>query len=45
MTRQRKVISGEFEDVVTQSGNGGHVILPRNWIGKIVSVKIKEVKQ
>ena len=37
-----KIKIKEIESVVTQSGNSGHVIVPKDWIGKEVIVKIKE---
>jgi putative transposon-encoded protein len=32
----------QTENVVTPSGNSGHVVVPKGWIGKEVIVKIKQ---
>jgi putative transposon-encoded protein len=37
-----KVIIKQIESVVTSSRNSGHVVVPKDWIGKEVIVKIKE---
>ena len=36
----------QIESVVTPSGNSGHVVVPKAWIGKeaIVTLKVKENK-
>jgi putative transposon-encoded protein len=31
-----------IESVVTPSGNSGHVVVPKAWIGKEAIVKLKE---
>jgi putative transposon-encoded protein len=40
MVRRMKAIIKQIESVVTTSGNSGHVV-PKDWIGKEVVVKIK----
>jgi putative transposon-encoded protein len=42
MVRRMKVIIKQIESAVTPSGNSGHVIVPKDWIGKEVVVKIKQ---
>ena len=32
----------QVESVVTPSGNSGHVVVPKAWIGKEVTVTLKE---
>jgi putative transposon-encoded protein len=32
----------QVESVVTPSGNSGHVVVPKAWIGKEAIVKLKE---
>jgi putative transposon-encoded protein len=32
----------KVESVVTSSGNSGHVVLPKAWIGKEATVTLKE---
>ena len=46
MVRRMKAIITEIESVVTPSGNSGHVVVPKAWIGKeaIVTLKEKENK-
>jgi putative transposon-encoded protein len=44
MTKQHKVIDGTVEDVVTEVGNSGHVILPKAWVGRTVTITIKQEK-
>jgi putative transposon-encoded protein len=46
MVRRMKAIITQIESVVTPSGNSGHVVVPKAWIGKdaIVIVKEKENK-
>jgi putative transposon-encoded protein len=41
-----KAIITQIESVVTPSGNSGHVVVPKAWIGKeaIVTLKVKENK-
>jgi putative transposon-encoded protein len=45
MVRRMKAIIKQIESVVTKSGNSGHVVVPKDWIGKEVIVKIKEQKE
>jgi putative transposon-encoded protein len=44
MVRRMKATITQIESVVTPSGNSGHVIVPKAWIGKeaIVRLKVKE---
>jgi putative transposon-encoded protein len=42
MVRRMKAIIKQIESVVTQSGNSGHVVVPKASIGKEVVVKIKQ---
>jgi putative transposon-encoded protein len=46
MVRRMKAIITQIESVVTPSGNSGHVVVPKAWIGKeaIVSLREKENK-
>ena len=46
MVRRMKAIMTQIESVVTPSGNSGHVVVPKAWIGKeaIVTLKEKENK-
>jgi putative transposon-encoded protein len=39
-----KAIITQIESTVTPSGNSGHVVVPKAWIGKeaIVRLKVKE---
>ena len=37
-----KAIITQIESVVTPSGNSGHVVVPKAWIGKEVIVLLKE---
>ncbi|HEY9387383.1 MAG TPA: DUF2080 family transposase-associated protein [Nitrososphaeraceae archaeon] len=34
MVRRMKAIIKQIENVVTPSGNSGHVVVPKGWIGK-----------
>ena len=45
MIRRMKAIIKRIESVVTKSGNSGHVLVPKDWIGKEVIVKIKQEKK
>ena len=38
----RKMKFTEFESEATKSGNSGHVIVPKDWIGKKVKVSLIE---
>jgi putative transposon-encoded protein len=44
MVRRMKATITQIESVVTPSGNSGHVVVPKAWIGKeaIVRLKVKE---
>jgi putative transposon-encoded protein len=42
MVRRMKAIIKQIKSVVTPSGNSGHVVAPKGWIGKEVIVKIKQ---
>jgi putative transposon-encoded protein len=38
----RRMKTKQIESTVTNSGNSGHIIVPKDWIGRDVIVKIKE---
>jgi putative transposon-encoded protein len=42
MVRRMKAIFTQIESVVTPSGNSGHVVVPKAWIGKEAIVVLKE---
>jgi putative transposon-encoded protein len=42
MVRRMKAIITRIESVVTPSGNSGHVVVPKAWIGKEAVVILKE---
>ena len=42
MVRRMKVTITRIESVVTPSGNSGHVVVPKAWIGKEAIVRLKE---
>ena len=42
MVRRMKAVILQIESVVTPSGNSGHVVVPKAWIGKEAIVKLKE---
>ena len=44
MVRRMKATITQIESVVTPSGNSGHVVVPKAWIGTeaIVRLKVKE---
>jgi putative transposon-encoded protein len=46
MVRRMIATITQIESVVTPSGNSGHVVVPKAWIGKeaIVTLKVKESK-
>jgi putative transposon-encoded protein len=46
MVRRMKATITQIESVVTPSGNSGHVVVPKAWIGEeaIVTLKEKESK-
>jgi putative transposon-encoded protein len=42
MVRRMKAIITQIESLVTPSGNSGHVVVPKAWIGKEAIVMLKE---
>jgi putative transposon-encoded protein len=42
MVRRMKATIIQVESVVTPSGNSGHVVVPKAWIGKEAIVTLKE---
>jgi putative transposon-encoded protein len=42
MVRRMKAIITQIESIVTPSGNSGHVVVPKAWIGKEAIVTLKE---
>jgi putative transposon-encoded protein len=42
MVRRMKATIKQIESVVTPSGNSGHVVVPKAWIGKEAIVLLKE---
>jgi putative transposon-encoded protein len=44
LVRRIKAIITQIESVVTPSGNSGHVVVPKAWIGKEAIVILKENK-
>ena len=42
MIRRMKAIITQIESTVTPSGNSGHVVIPKAWIGKEAIVTLKE---
>jgi putative transposon-encoded protein len=42
MVRRMKATITHIENVVTPSGNSGHVVVPKAWIGKEAVVTLKE---
>jgi putative transposon-encoded protein len=38
----RRMKTKQIESQVTRIGNGAHVLVPKDWLGKEVIVKIKE---
>jgi putative transposon-encoded protein len=38
----RRMKTKQIESTVTKSGNSGHIIVPKDWIGQGVIVKLKE---
>jgi putative transposon-encoded protein len=45
MVRRMNAIITQIESVVTPSGNSGHVVVPKAWIGKEALVILKEEKR
>jgi putative transposon-encoded protein len=44
MVRRMKAVFTQIESIVTPSGNSGHVVVPKAWIGKEAIVTLKESK-
>jgi putative transposon-encoded protein len=42
MVRRMKAVITQIESTVTPSGNSGHVVVPKAWIGKEAKVILKE---
>jgi putative transposon-encoded protein len=42
MVRRMKAVFTQIESVVTLSGNSGHVVVPKAWIGREAIVTLKE---
>ena len=42
MVRRMKAVIMQIKSVVTPSGNSGHVVVPKAWIGKEAIVKLKK---
>jgi putative transposon-encoded protein len=42
MVRRMKATITQIESTVTPSGNSGHVVVPKAWIGKEAIIKLKE---
>ena len=42
MVRRMKAIITQIGSVVTSSGNSGHVVVPKAWMGKEAIVILKE---
>jgi putative transposon-encoded protein len=42
MVRRMKAKFTQIESVVTPSGNSGHAVVPKAWIGKEAIVTLKE---
>ena len=42
MVRRMKSVILRIDSVVTPSGNSDHVVVPKAWIGKEATVKLKE---
>jgi putative transposon-encoded protein len=42
MVRRMKATITQVESVVTPSGNSGHVVVPKAWIGKEAIIKLKK---
>ena len=44
MVRRMKAVITQIGSVVTPSGNSGHVVVPKAWIGKEADVVLKKNK-
>jgi putative transposon-encoded protein len=42
MVRRMKAVITQIESTVTPSGNSGHLVVPKAWIGKEAIVTLKE---
>jgi putative transposon-encoded protein len=42
MVRRMKAVFTQIESVVSPSGNSGHIVVPKAWIGKEAIVILKE---
>jgi putative transposon-encoded protein len=42
MVRRMKAVITQIESTVTPSGNSGHVVVPKAWIGMEAIVTLKE---
>ena len=42
MVRRMKAVFTQIDSVVTPSGNSGHILVPKAWIGKEAIVTLKE---
>ncbi len=42
MVRRMKATITQIESVVTPSGNSGHVVVPKAWIGREAIVSVKD---
>jgi putative transposon-encoded protein len=45
MARRMKAIITQIESLITPSGNSGHVVVPKAWIGKEAIVTLKEIEK
>lgn len=41
--KNKDITLEEFETTVRQSGNGGHIILSKKWVGKRVRITVREI--
>jgi putative transposon-encoded protein len=44
MVRRMKATIMQIESTVTPSGNSGHIVVPKAWIGKEAIVTLKETR-
>jgi putative transposon-encoded protein len=45
MVRRMKGQITQVESVVTPSGNSGHIVVPKDWIGKEAIVMLKDMSK
>jgi putative transposon-encoded protein len=45
MVRRMKATITQIESLVTPSGNSGHIVVPKAWIGKEAIVTLKEIEK